>query len=74
MVSDSKRRRCRGTIVQRDRLTRFGQVNEHKAAAAQVTRPRQCHREGEANRNGGIDGVTAAGENLLANFCCDRVL
>ncbi len=39
-------------------------MDQHEAAAADIARARQRHREREADRDGGVDRVAAALENI----------
>ena len=54
-------------VIDSGSLSALGVVDEHKAAAADVACPGYRHREGEADRNGGIDGIAAVGENIRTN-------
>jgi hypothetical protein len=49
-------------------------MNDHKAAAADITGARISHRHGKADRNGGIDRIAALPQYLGADTRCDRFL
>jgi hypothetical protein len=61
-------------IVDRNRLVRAGIVHQHETTAAEVTRARQRHGQGETDRYRGVDSVATVGEHLCADFSCVCVL
>ena len=46
----------------------LGEMDQHEAAAAEISRARQGHGERKADRNRRIDRIAAAPENLDADF------
>ena len=64
-----RRRRRRGglAIIDGDVLARLRPVQHHEATATEIAGPRQRYRERKANRNGGIDRVSAFGQNFRPN-------
>ena len=55
-------------------LPRFGFVNDHEAAAAEISGPRKRYRQSEPDRNGRVDRIATLSKNLYTNARCDRFL
>jgi len=66
--------RCLFAVIDRDRFARLGIVNQHEPAAAEVARARQRHRKRKAHRDRSVDGITAVGQYLRADFRRVRIL
>ena len=55
-------------VVDGDGFLLLGKIDEHEAAAAEVSRAWQCHGKGKADGDRGIDRVAAATENVDRRF------
>jgi hypothetical protein len=47
-------------------------ADNHEAATPNVSGLRVNHREGKADRDGGINGITPLQHDLFADLTCDR--
>ncbi|MDQ1277490.1 MAG: hypothetical protein QG555_530 [Thermodesulfobacteriota bacterium] len=45
-------------------LPRFGGMDEHESAAADITGPGECHGHDKSRRHGGVNGVAAPPQDL----------
>ena len=63
-------RRCGFAVVDKNLLVGFSEVNQHKAAAANVPCPRKCHRQCKPGCYGRIDGIATLLQHVEADLTC----